>query len=43
MSQQDLLANFLGDLADKIKTAKEHKSIMEAVYASASATGPVFL
>jgi len=38
VSQQDPLANFLGDLADKIKTAKEHKDIMEAVYASASGT-----
>lgn len=38
MSQQDPLANFLGDLAKKIKVTKEHKDIMEAVYASASAT-----
>jgi hypothetical protein len=38
VSQQDPLANFLGDLAKKIKITKEHKDIMEAVYASASGT-----
>jgi len=38
VSQQDPLANFLGDLAKKIKVTKEHKDIMEAVYASVSAT-----
>lgn len=37
----DPLANFLGDLAEKIKVTKEHKSLMEAVYASASATNTV--
>ena len=38
MENQDHLSDFLGNLAEKIKTAKEHKNIMEAVYASASAT-----
>ena len=41
MENQDLLSDFLGNVAEKIKTAKEHKSIMEAVYASASATETV--
>lgn len=36
MSEQDPLSNFLGNLAEKIKVTKEHKNIMEAVYASAS-------
>ena len=36
MENQDPLSDFLGNLADKIKTAKEHKNIMDAVYASAS-------
>ena len=38
MENQDHLSDFLGNLAEKIKTAKEHKNIMDAVYASASAT-----
>lgn len=37
MQNPDPLANFLGNLASKIKTTQEHKNIMEAVYASASA------
>ena len=41
MENQDLLSDFLGNVAEKIKTAKEHKSIMEAVYASASAAETV--
>lgn len=38
MENQDHLSDFLGNLAEKIKTAKEHKNIMEVVYASASAS-----
>jgi hypothetical protein len=35
---EDPLSNFIGNLAKKIQVAKDHKHIMEAVYASASAT-----
>lgn len=38
MLEQDPFSNFLGDLTEKIKVAKEHKDIMEAVYTAASAT-----
>lgn len=38
MPEQDPLSDFLSGVAEKIKLAKEHKNIMEAVYSSASAT-----
>ena len=36
MADQDPLDNFIGNIAEKIKLAKEHKDIMQAVQASAS-------
>ncbi|NBW56795.1 hypothetical protein EBR43_03220, partial [bacterium] len=36
MPEQDPLSSFLDNLTEKIRVTKEHKNIMEAVYASAS-------
>jgi len=38
---EDPLSSFIGNLAKQIQVAKDHKHIMEAVYASASATETV--
>ena len=41
MPAEDPLSSFIGNLAKQIQVAKDHKHIMEAVYASASATETV--
>ena len=38
MPAEDPLSSFIGNLAKKIQVAKDHRHIMEAVYASASTT-----